>query len=91
MLIGDNRFRALRLATGSRDAARDRGGGRALSSLKPERRAEHGLAAQAALEAVEVADALRPDVATDAVLVTDAARCYPPCTPSLGLSHIAEP
>ena len=39
MLIGDSRFRALRLATGSRDAARDRGGGRALSSLKPERRA----------------------------------------------------
>ena len=37
----------------------------------------------------EVADALRPAVVKDAVLVTDTARCYPPCARSLWLSHIA--
>ena len=39
--------------------------------------------------AAEIADALRPAVAKDAVLVSDAARCYSPCARSLGLSHIA--
>ncbi len=36
-----------------------------------------------------VISAKRAAVAKDAVLVTDAALCYPPCARSLGLSHIA--
>ena len=40
-------------------------------------------------QAAEIADALRLAVAKDAVLAGDAARCYPPCARSLGLSHIA--
>ena len=40
-------------------------------------------------QAAEIANALRPSVAKDAVLVSDAARCYPPCARSLGLTHIA--
>ena len=39
--------------------------------------------------AAEIADALRPAVAKDAVLADDAARCYSPCARSLGLSRIA--
>ena len=39
--------------------------------------------------AAEIADALRPAVAKDAVLAGDAASCYPPCARSLGLSHVA--
>ena len=48
------------------------------------------LGAAESTQATEVADALRPTVATDAMPVTtDAAHCYPPCARSLGLSHIA--
>ena len=39
--------------------------------------------------AAEVAEALRPAVAKDAVLVTDGALCFPPCAESLGLEHVA--
>ena len=39
--------------------------------------------------AAEVAEALRPAAAKDAVLVTDGALCFPPCAESLGLEHIA--
>ena len=48
-----------RLAAGSRDAARDRGGGRDLSPSKPERRADHGPAAQAARREGEDARAVQ--------------------------------
>ena len=48
-----------RLAAGSRDAAGDRGGGRDLSPSKPERRAQHGPAAQAARRKGEDARAVQ--------------------------------